>query len=496
MILIRGGVIVDGTGAKPFTGDVAIKHNRIVAVGEKFPREHAEVIIDAKGGYVFPGFIDINTESDHYLTLFTEPAQKTFLLQGVTTIIGGNCGTSLAPILSGTLEPFKKWTSTDKINIGWHSVKELLNILRKQKLGVNFGTLVGYDTVRHEIAGDDSRDLTEKELAVVQKLVESGLKDGAFGLSAGLGHVPGKFVPYGELAKILESVREVKGIFSIHLRNEKEKLFESMREAIRFADETRVTTLVSHFRPLKGFDSEFNKALKAIEFASKRLQLYFDTYPFDTALVPISGLLPEWARHSTLREMLFHLSSHETAKKIMDSFPAYSAKDITIIHADSAPYAIHKTIGEFAESRGLTISEGIIELMKVTKLRAAVLVRSVHMDLAIQSMASSRAIIASHAPSFHDSEHYARLSSTFPTFIEIMEKTGIMKVESAIQKITSLPAKLLNIHDRGTIAVEKKADVTVMQNGKISHVIVNGTLAVEDGTSLGTLKGTILEHES
>ena len=119
-----------------------------------------------------PGFIDINSDADHYLTLFSDPYQASLIKQGITTIIGGNTGSSLSPLIDGSLTSIRKWADPSLVNINWRSVSEFLRILNRQKLGINFGTLIGHSTVRRAIIGENIRDLTEKELKVFSYVLE------------------------------------------------------------------------------------------------------------------------------------------------------------------------------------------------------------------------------------------------------------------------------------------------------------------------------------
>ena len=125
MILIKQAAIVDGSGKKPYRADILISDQKISAIGN-FSNKKTETIIDAVGLTVTPGFVDVNTDSDHYLSLFIHPTQQDFLLQGVTTIIGGQCGASLAPLLYGSLQSLSRWTSTDLVNVDWHRMSEFL----------------------------------------------------------------------------------------------------------------------------------------------------------------------------------------------------------------------------------------------------------------------------------------------------------------------------------------------------------------------------------
>ena len=128
MVLIKGAKILDGSGKRPvFTADVLLKGDKIAAIG-KFPAKKADLIIEAMGLYLAPGFIDVNTDSDHHLSLFTNPGQEDFLKQGVTTIFGGMCGASLAPLIYGSLDSIRKWTDIGQVNIDWHTVAEFLKV--------------------------------------------------------------------------------------------------------------------------------------------------------------------------------------------------------------------------------------------------------------------------------------------------------------------------------------------------------------------------------
>ena len=180
MILIKGIEIIDGSGQSATRGDVLIQDDKISAIGN-FPNKSADVVIDGLGQQLMPGFIDVNTDSDHYLSLFTNPPQKDFLSQGVTTIIGGNCGSSLAPLLYGSLESIRKWTNINQINVDWHTLGEFFNVLGRAPIGVNFGTLVGHSTIRRAILGEESRDLTANELEVFKKSLKQSILHQAFG---------------------------------------------------------------------------------------------------------------------------------------------------------------------------------------------------------------------------------------------------------------------------------------------------------------------------
>src|SRR3989344_3726731 len=249
-LLIKNVRIVGGEREYREKADVFINGDKISAIGN-FPTKSADKVLDGQGGYLSPGFIDINTDSDHYLTLFGYPEQEDFLRQGVTTIIGGNCGSSLAPLIYGTLESVQKWGDIRMINVDWHTVGEFLNIFEKKPLALNFGTLAGHSTIRRAIVGEELRDLTKNELAVMGETLRKALEEGAFGLSTGLSYVHGAETPYSELKFLAGIVREYNGVYSTHLPRSGHNILESVDETIKLAQETGVKTEISHFVPIK-----------------------------------------------------------------------------------------------------------------------------------------------------------------------------------------------------------------------------------------------------
>ena len=210
-LLIKNVQVVGGARVFPDRSDVFVSGDRISAIGS-FPNKPADVVLDGQGAYLSPGFIDVNTDSDHYLTLLDHPSQEDFLRQGVTTIFGGMCGASLAPLIYGGLESFRKWGNTDRMNVDWHTMKEFLERIDRRPFAVNFGTLVGHGTVRRAIVNDAIRDLTKGELDVLRSTVAGALTEGGFGMSTGLGYVHAHKTPYAELKTLADIVKKFRGV--------------------------------------------------------------------------------------------------------------------------------------------------------------------------------------------------------------------------------------------------------------------------------------------
>ncbi|PIY59723.1 hypothetical protein COY96_00250 [Candidatus Wolfebacteria bacterium CG_4_10_14_0_8_um_filter_37_11] len=261
-ILIKNTQLLDGTGKPAIKADILIKNNKISAIGN-FLNYKADEIIDALGAYLAPGFIDVNNKSDHSLEIFSNDYQENILKQGITSIIGGHGGFSLAPLLYGSLEAIKPWADIRKINVNWHTLAEFLKTFKIRKLGVNFGTFLGHTTVRFDIVHDAHklifRDLTLNESAVLNFVMGKNLNPsaggGAFGISVGLDHSLVSEASYFEIKKMAELAVKADALLSYNLKDNKERIVDSVKKAIFLAKETGVKILINNFKPsLEAFD--------------------------------------------------------------------------------------------------------------------------------------------------------------------------------------------------------------------------------------------------
>ena len=501
MVLIKGAKIVDGSGVtSPYVADVLVTGDKISAIG-KFPTKKADLVLDGLGLYLTPGFIDVNTDSDHHLSLFTNPEQQDFLLQGVTTTFGGQCGSSLAPLIYGTLDSIRKWTDTSQMNINWHSVAEFLKVLNQRKLGVNFGTLIGHSTIRRAMIGEDSRDLTVSELASFKKLIADGMTEGAFGLSTGLGYAHARQVPYSEIRELTSVVAEKKGVYATHLRDEDEGLLASVAETIRIAEETGVKTLVSHFKPKIGFENEYRKALAMIHASASEFNIHVDSYPFTETVVPLYTLLPRWAQVGNFEVMSSYLDNPDTRARVVHELAGVDGNRIRISQATGREYLLGKTVHELADSQEVGVGEALVRLMVLTGLRATVFHTVINYDILSQNLEREQVLIASNGaslPAEAKTLKHERFTRTFPKFLELMLRLKGLTLAQAVRKITEEAADKFGLKDRGLIKEGYFADLNLIavKSGAVSveHVLVNGKLAVQGRNAIGALAGKVLKR--
>lgn len=496
-LLIKGVQVVDGTGRPPFKGDIYIKGKKISAIGS-FGGKAADTVIDGLGAYAAPGFIDAHTDSDHFLTLFTNPGQREFLLQGVTTVIGGHCGASLAPLLYGTLESIRKWADPAQINVDWHTLKEFLAVLGKRRLGVNFATLIGHATIRRALLGEAFRDLTLNEVRVFSRIVDRAMGEGALGLSTGLGYAHSNRVPLAEILPLLNVVARYNGVYATHLRDEKEGLVSSMRETLAAAEQSSVKTLVSHFRPLIGFEKEYDEAAAILEGAPE--SVHFDAYPFATSSLALYTFLPKWAQDGNLEKMLSHLTTPTIRNRIREELPPLNAETFFVAQAPRHEYLSGVSLAKFAEHRDCTDQrEALLLLMELTKLRAVIFYRNIDEKRIHAAILQARSFVGSNSSSSAPPRGIRTLRSlvldrsiaTFPHFLEIAEKAK-WPIEETVKKISWSPAQFYGLGERGAIREGMYADLTIFRNREIRQVVVNGALAVEHGQVTGALGGAVL----
>ena len=214
----------------------------------------------------------------------------------------------------------------EKVNVNWHTVAEFLAAIDKRPLGVNFGTLIGHSTVRRALVGDELRDLTKNELNVFSETVRRALREGAFGLSTGLGYVHGRNASPVELKALAGMVREFGGIYATHLRDLGDGVEGSIDETIALAESSGVKTLMSHFVPLAHSREHYVAALKRIEALPASVDFHFDIYPFDTMLLPIYTFLPVWAQNGGTAKMLANVADPWLAKRILKEMDPVSRR--------------------------------------------------------------------------------------------------------------------------------------------------------------------------
>lgn len=520
-LLITGGTVIDGTRRKRFSADVAVREGRIAAIGE-IPETTAQRVVDAKGKFVAPGFVDILSHSDTYLTLLTMPGQDSLLAQGITTIIGGNCGSSLAPLVSGSvIKTIQKWTSVQALNVDWQTFGEYLAALERIKLGVNFGSLVGHATLRRGLLKEEFRPLRRQEFDDMAYLLEQAMDEGAFGFSTGLSYSHAKIAPTEEITDLAAIVARNGGVYATHVRAESDELLDAISETVKVAHDSGVALEVSHLKAMgQKYWGNFEKAVALLEDARDAgVDLNFDVHPYTVTGSVLYVLLPDWVVQGGRRRMLERLKDPVTAAKANAELDAlgYDYDRITIgsTHADKT--FVGKTLTEIAKHQGVSVTEAVINLLIATEGQVITLSDVLSEDNVKLGVAHPASFVVSDGQGYtlaHRSSGeltHPRCFGAFPRLLsEYVRRQHLLDWEEAIWKITGGPAEKYHIKDRGVLAPGMRADVVVFDPKAIAEratptnpyqyamgiewLFVNGSAAVERGALTGVRAGKVLRR--
>lgn len=522
-IIIKNGTIINGLGTPKFKGDIGIREGKIVEIGD-LHNEHAEVAIDAKEKFVAPGFIDVNNHSDTYWRIFHDPQLESMLYQGVTTIIGGNCGSSLAPLTShDVMKSIQKWTDIGKVNFNWLAMKEFLAEVEKKKTSVNFGSLVGHGTLRRGFVGDEVRDISPGEMNLMKKMLAQAMKEGALGFSTGLVYSHAKLASSREIAELAEIVKKYNGVYTTHIRGEGHELIRSVEEAIRISKDTGVSLQISHLKAMGEKNWHLmEEAINLIETArTSGIDVHFDVYPYTYTGSVLYILLPDWATEGGRSMMLSRLRDGETRRRVIKEMKDndYNYSKITISISALDKTLNHKKITEIARAQGKEIEEAIIDILIASEGRVVTMMEVLSEKNVDKGVVNPFSIVSSNG-SGYNIEHkktgeivHPRNFGTFPRVLaEYVRERGVVGWEEAVRKMSGFPAEKFRIEKRGVLIEGNYADVVVFDPKLICDkatieepyqypvgmdwVIVNGQIAIKNGLVTQALAGEIIKRKS
>ena len=516
--IIKNGLVFDGKGNKPVKTDIGIEGDEIKKIGD-LQKEAAYNIVDAADKCVVPGFIDITNHSDTHWTIFSFPRQESLVSQGITTIIGGNCGSSLAPFLGeSSAKEIGRWTDTSKININWQTMEEFLMEMDRHKLGLNFGTLVGLNTIRRSIIAD------KQKIAKIKMLLQSSLDQGAFGLSTNFGLNDLGFFSDEEMADIFKVLQPYGSVVKHHLEDEGQNILPAISRLIGAARNSKTRMHISHFKSLgRSSWNYFSKALDMVETARKEgVEITYDFFPYTKTGSSLFAALPPWFRKYSAEEAMLILSSSDDKRR--QDLKDYLKKmtlhydKIIIASARSDIGVPGKTIGQIGAESGRDGEEVILNLLEANDLRVSIfneVISEFNLELMAKdkfSAVSSDGVGYDFAAKKTNDLPHPRSFGAFPRAVnQLVKKKGIMPLETIIFKMTGLPAQILGIKDRGVIEKGKKADLAVFDPETIAdaatyespfappsgipYVFVNGQAVVSSSKITGSLPGKALRKQ-
>jgi N-acyl-D-amino-acid deacylase len=537
-ILVKNGKIVDGTGNPLFNGDIGITGDTITEIGDLSGRTAAKVI-DAKGLAVSPGFIDIHTHCDGGLGRPDANANLNYLIQGTTTVVTGNCG-------DGTFK-----------------IAEIKEKWEKQGIGTNAVHLVGFGTVRRKVMGVEPRDATPEELDKIKEIVRQAMKEGAWGMSTGLEYIPGRYASTEEVIEVTKVVGEFGGIYASHQRDEFDRVPESTQETIRIAEEAGVRANVSHFKVCrKDYWETFKEAVDLINEARERdIYVTADMYPYDRAgggrIISVTRNAGLWIpfrvpedmepfaemrkkmRDKTLsdvdREKLKEQYIAELAKALSDKSKREQIKQAVLVGTPESPSEVALVgwdcYGVVASKKNTDLNGKILSDIAQEQNRepfdvaADLVIDEPDMWLAVGVMSEEDMKYAmmqdwlmfcsdgSASPILKETDtprigHPRAFSSQARVLRKYVREDKVLTLENAVRMMTSLPADLLQMKNRGMLKKGYKADIAIFDPDTIKdnatftdsrqystgteYVIVNGKISIENGEYDGALNGRLL----
>lgn len=493
-IIIQNGSIYDGTGEKPVRGDIGIIGDRIIKIGDLSSKEAVE-IINAEGLAVSPGFIDMHT---HLEPLMELPMAESLLKQGATFALGGPDG--------GGPWPFGSY----------------LDSLDSFDLGINVGYLVGHNTIRRQVMGMEDKKPSEEELKQMESFVDSGMNEGAFGISTGLKYLPGTFSELSEVIALSKIAGEKDGIYTSHLREEGLGLLEAVEEAIIISREAKIPVVLTHHKAIgvKMWGAS-GKTLAMVDSArALGLDIMMDQYPYAASHTGISVLIPSWALEGEgFKERVKDKALKDSIKSgiIFNILNDRGGNDLRRIQFSRVAWKKElegKTLQDWLEMEGLEPSiENGAELVIQAQLNGGTgtIYHAMDEGDVENIMKHPMTMIGSDGrlSSPGDGHPHPRAYGTFPRILGYyVREKKLMPLETAIHKMTGLSAERLGLKDRGFLKEGYYADITIFDPNivldqstftdphqypiGIPYVIVNGKIAVKNGELTGISNGKVI----
>jgi N-acyl-D-amino-acid deacylase len=474
-LIIRNASIMDGTGAPAYAGDVAIRADRIVRVGQLGPDAKAAHQIDARGLVAAPGFIDAHTHDDRML--LSDPSMAPKVSQGVTTVVTGNCGISLAcsPMHSASIPPLDLLDSEGRW-FRFPTFDGYCTALEGEPAAANAACLVGHTSLRAATMQRLDRAADADEIARMRELAEQALEDGALGISTGTAYAPAARATTEELIEVCRPLAGCGGLYVTHMRNEDDRIIDAMEETFRIGDELGIGVVISHHKCVgKANHGRSAETLALIERTAARQPVGLDCYPYIAS------------------------------STVMQRHRAAQSNRVIVTWSRSHPELAGKDLAEAARALGVDEAEAIERLQPAGAIYFMMDEADVQRILAYpQTMIGSDGLP-------HDARPHPRLWGTFPRVLgHYARGLGLFPLETAVHKMTALTAQRFGLRERGVLREGAYADVTLFDPVKVGDaatfddptrpangihtVIVNGEPVWADGQPTGARPGRVLRR--
>jgi N-acyl-D-amino-acid deacylase len=523
-IIIKNGKIINGRGSEPFSADIGIIGEEIVAIGD-LRGAKAPVIVDAKGKIVCPGFIDIHSHTDANLLIY--PRGESMIMQGVTTTVGGNCGSSPFPVKPEMTPEKEEIKEKFGLEINWTDLAGLYERMEKNKIGMNIALQVGQGTVREMVLGEEQRAPNKEELQRMKDYVKEAMEQGAIGISTGLEYTPSGFASTEELIELCKVAARYGGLYSTHCRSEDTEVVEAYMEAIEIAKKAEIPLEISHVkaaaRPNWG---KMDKLLELINKAAQEgVSINGDRYPYTAYSTGLTINFPQWALEGGTKELIKRLKDKKMRSQFREEVlerigGVEGFNDFLLIDMEKEEnkYLIGKRLGKAATERNLEPYEFLCDLIISEDRDVGYVGFGMSEDNTRKVLTHPLIMVCSDGSAMaptdiikEGSKPHPRNFGTFPRVIrKYVREEKLLTLPEAIKKMTSMAAEKAGLTKRGLINKDYFADIVIFDFEKIEdkatfiepvqypvgidYILVNGTVVVDHGKHTGALPGKVLRR--
>jgi len=475
--IIRGGTIYDGSGATPYLADIALKSQRIAAIGD-LGGASGRIEIDATGKAVSPGFI--NMIGWGVTSLIKDGRGISDISQGITLEVFGE-GNSMGPLSPSMKEEFPKYW--DQISPSWTSLGEYLEFLEDRGVSSNVASFIGATTARIHVLGRDDVKASPSQLEEMQALVRDAMQEGAVGVASSLIYTPASFANTEELVALASAASEYGGIYASHMRNEGKGIFEALDELITIAREADIPAEIYHLKiSYPPFWNRFDDVLRLIEEARRSgLKITADMYPYPAGSTGLDAIMPPWVKEGGIDQWIARMQDPETRATLIhamrenpddwDNRLASGGADSVLLVEFRNPDLKHlagMTLAEVAQQRGMSPEETAMDLVIEDRTRVGAMYFNQSEDVvrkAIQqpwvSFCTDAVSIAAEGDQLLNHRH-PRTYGTFPRVLgHYVRDLQLLSLEQAVHRASGLPATNLSLRDRGFLREGYFADVLV-----------------------------------
>jgi N-acyl-D-amino-acid deacylase len=526
-LILRGGVLYDGSGDKPRMADIAVQNDTIVAIGD-LSKARGRAEIDAQGLAVAPGFINMMSQAGQ--TLIEDGKAQSDIRQGITLEVLGE-GESMGPLSERMKEALVKGQGDARSDIGWTTLDEYLRFLEKRGVTPNVASFIGAATPRVHVIGYDDRPPTDDELSLMQKLVGQAMEEGALGVASALIYPPGSFAKTAELVALAKVAARYGGLYISHIRSEGDNIIQATGEFLRIVREAGIRGEIFHLKT-GGRDNwaKMDEVIGIVEKArAEGLEITADAYPYAAGMAGLLASFPPWIQDGGVEAAIKRMKDPATRRRIIQEmreptkgweslYLQCGSPDRILLIAfknESLKPLTGKTLAQVAEIRGRSPEETAMDLLIEDNGQ----VLAIYFSQSEENLKKTLPLPwlsfctdeAAYAPEgvFLGAGAHPRAYGTYPRILgKYVHDEKLMTLPEAIRKMSALPAETLRIERRGRLQTGYFADIVVFDPDKIRdlatfekphqystgiiHVLVNGVQVLRDGEHTGAKPGRVV----